>query len=202
VYIAGLADHGVWNETGPDLDEALASARRDRDRAYMDLAEILASDRYCRVLMDTMIWIEAGRWLTSGDEAMQRRHRKPVLALARKELSRRSERIVKEGRHLRDLAPVDRHEVRIELKKLRYGAEYFGSLFRNKRKGSRRKFLETVERLQETLGQLNDLAVAKRRHPADIGDRFGEPRRARTKELLAHAEEDLDKLARLKPFWH
>jgi CHAD domain-containing protein len=61
------------------------------------------------------------------------------------------------------LAQLDarsRHKLRIQAKKLRYATEFFASLYASKRALKRRhKFLSTLERLQDGLGDLNDIAV-------------------------------------------
>lgn len=201
VYMAGLARHSSGGNRDPDFEQALAAATHDRDQAYAALDEVLVSDRYCRALMAAMVWIETKSWLTSQDHTLQRRNKKPAVALARKELSRRLEWIVEDGRQLKEMSPEERHEVRIELKKLRYGAEFFRSLFLTKRKHGQRSFLKIAERLQETLGQLNDLAVAETRRTDALGGFLSKDQRKRTKGLLSDAKADIDELANLKPFW-
>ncbi len=49
--------------------------------------------------------------------------------LARKALDRRAARVVGSDGHLTTMSPADRHAVRIEAKKLRYGCEFLGALF-------------------------------------------------------------------------
>jgi CHAD domain-containing protein len=49
-------------------------------------------------------------------------------------------------------------------KKLRYAAEFFASLFAGKREmKSRKQFLPVLDRLQDALGDLNDIAVHGKR---------------------------------------
>ena len=65
---------------------------------------------------------------------------------------------------LSELDAASRHKLRIRAKKLWYAAEFFASLFLNKRAVRRRKqFLSALERLQDGLGDLNDIAVHEKR---------------------------------------
>jgi CHAD domain-containing protein len=54
---------------------------------------------------------------------------------------------------------AERHRVRIDAKKLRYAAEFFAALYPPKRV---RRYVDTLEDLQDILGALNDAAVADR----------------------------------------
>src|SRR6516162_6624825 len=64
------------------------------------------------------------------------------------------------GFRARALDAPSRHRLRIQAKKLRYAAEFFASLFPWKRAVKRRKqFLDALGRLQNGLGDLNDIAV-------------------------------------------
>jgi CHAD domain-containing protein len=54
-----------------------------------------------------------------------------------------------------------RHEVRKKAKKLRYASEFFSELFAGTKKERRRyvRYIETLEKLQDELGALNDLVT-------------------------------------------
>lgn len=53
----------------------------------------------------------------------------------------------------------ERHAVRIEAKKLRYAAEFFGSLYAA---GAAAAYIAALRDLQDTLGVLNDAAQTER----------------------------------------
>ena len=108
-----------------------------------------------------------------------------------------------------------RHKLRIQTKKLRYAAEFFATLFTTKRALKRRKqFLPALERLQNGLGDLNDIAVHEKRIAA-VGARRrrSNPSRvfaaglltgredARTDAAMTAATEAYADLAKVKPFW-
>jgi len=82
------------------------------------------------------------------------------------ELVRRRKKVRKRGADLADLDPHARHQVRIEVKKLRYATEFFSPLYEGRRASKRKEtFLSALESLQEHLGELNDLAVSQEMHP-------------------------------------
>ena len=96
----------------------------------------------------------------------------------------------KKRKTLAQLNARGRHKLRIETKKLRYAAEFFATLFANKRAAKRlKRLLPVLERLQDGLGELNDIAVDKERLAA-IGVRHGsKPNRACAAGLLSERED-------------
>jgi CHAD domain-containing protein len=92
--------------------------------------------------------------------------------------------------------------VRIEIKKLRYAAEFFESLFKKTRGKKRmRVFLNTLEALQETLGELNDIAVGSHMDSSSAAEAIHQEQMARVDGLLAHTRAQYQQLADLEPFW-
>jgi triphosphatase len=74
-------------------------------------------------------------------------------------LERRSRKLGKSGGALLQATPEARHQATIAAKKLRYAAEFFSSLYPHKKV---ERYVETLERLQDILGALNDAAVVNR----------------------------------------
>jgi CHAD domain-containing protein len=64
------------------------------------------------------------------------------------------------GDRLSALSTEDLHRARILSKQVRYAGEFFAPLWRRK---ATRPFLEVLADLQDILGQLNDIAVARTR---------------------------------------
>src|SRR3974377_2506317 len=86
--------------------------------------------------------------------------RRRFAAVAADQLRRRWKKSLKSGKHLDALDPQHRHKLRIQAKKLRYAAEFFGPAFPHKKSMRRRKdFIESLQQLQDALGELNDIAV-------------------------------------------
>jgi CHAD domain-containing protein len=63
---------------------------------------------------------------------------------------------------LAQLEPEPRHQLRIEIKKLRYAVEFLSSLTTGDRALQRQKaFVSALEEMQERLGELNDVETAR-----------------------------------------
>lgn len=82
----------------------------------------------------------------------------PAETIAERILSHRYNQARKHARHLDRLTSAERHALRIELKKLRYTAEFYVPFFDA---GRAKKFLSRLARMQDVLGAVNDVAVAK-----------------------------------------
>jgi CHAD domain-containing protein len=84
---------------------------------------------------------------------------RPVEEIAADSLEAVWRRVRKRARQIETLDIEARHELRKELKKLRYAIEFLGSLHARRRV---RPFLKLLKTLQETFGFLNDSAMAGR----------------------------------------
>jgi len=83
------------------------------------------------------------------------------LAIVKNEFDRtRAERkVLRRGDSLEWTDALQRHQLRIRVKRLRYTCEPFAALFP---RGRMRRYLERLESLQDILGELNDIAVGQR----------------------------------------
>ena len=87
----------------------------------------------------------------------------PVLSesardFAARTLARMHKRVTKRGKRLAKLSIDERHDWRIDLKKIRYAAEFFGPLFGSA--AAQRRYVRAAGKLQDALGAFNDEAVA------------------------------------------
>jgi len=82
----------------------------------------------------------------------------PVVELARQLLEKRHKRVTKLGRHFARLSDADRHQVRLALKKLRYGVEFMGGLLPEK---AAKRYAKAASSLRDVLGLLNDQAETR-----------------------------------------
>jgi triphosphatase len=147
----------------PGLAALARSLSKRREQAYDRALAAVASRRFRTLVIDTAAWIETGPWTMAGDASTQA---EPIEAFACRELARRRRTVRKRGKDLAGLAPRARHAVRIAAKKLRYATEFFAPLFEGRTAEERRDaFLSALERLQEHLGELNDLTVGREKHP-------------------------------------
>jgi triphosphatase len=120
-------------------------------------AEAVASVRYTRLLLGLVHGLKASRWRESLDGAALDDLAEPLDRRARSILARRHRKLIQLGRRLAHGTPAKRHEVRIAAKKARYAAEFFQGFYPARQVN---RYLECLAALQDTLGCLNDAAVA------------------------------------------
>lgn len=179
----------------------LKKVERHRAEAYDALLETLTKPRFMRAILDAAIWVEDGRWLARRRPTQQAARQLPAETQAVRELSRRWERICKKASRMSDLDEEARHKLRLRIKKLRYGVEFFASLFPGVSARERRRTISSaLERLQDQLGELNDIGVGHSLLGRPADDPKGRTRR-RIKKLLSQAEATSGKLLRAEPFW-
>jgi CHAD domain-containing protein len=82
----------------------------------------------------------------------------PVPEFAEGALSKRWKKVGKRAHGLENLDADQRHELRKELKKLRYAVEFLSPLFPRKRVD---RFVKSLKKLQTVFGELNDSATVK-----------------------------------------
>lgn len=173
-----------------DLDVLLAKAKpggslfeglnRARDVAYAAVDTALGSDRVRALMLDLMEWLACGAWRTAPSTRDARDA--PAKRFAAEMLHKLRRCVSKRGRSLPTQADEERHEVRKTAKRLRYGAEFLGSVFSSKKRSRRyEKFVGSLEKLQDQLGALNDMATAP-----TVLDRLGLRDAPGAKSLLAH----------------
>lgn len=187
----------LGNATPADMDHAQASAshkalRRSREDAYARVGESLRDPALPRLILDLVAWAEAGDW-----RARERaRHTLPEFAAGR--LDRGWRRVKRRAAELATLAPEQRHRLRIEIKKLRYAAEFFAALAPKAQQGAQKDFLEQLEAMQESLGRLNDFETARALAP-ELADAGGQA--AETGRLIREAQDAWHRLRRAGPYW-
>ena len=116
----------------------------------------VASSRYRLLIFNTLEWIEDGAWLRRSPARTDQRIKPFVADL----LMRRTKKTRKRAKKLRNLNVHDRHKLRIAMKKLRYTIYFFESLFGgSKDTKALSRYKDCLERLQDSLGGLNDIAV-------------------------------------------
>ena len=139
-------------------------------------------------------WLDDQAWRSSApaDE--------PVLDYARGALDRAYRRLQKHAHGIDWRNRQRRHRVRIALKRLRYGCDFFAGCFPAR---SVRPFLRQLGALQNTLGELNDIAVAHT-FLAELHADGKSVRRwlvRRERELIASLSGEWAALARMRPYW-
>lgn len=139
----------------PALGEALLRQATERRQI---LRPILAGPRTQAFLIDLARFVETRGWLLAQDFDQTTRLAEPIGDLAVTALDKRWRACRKRASGLKTLSEDQRHELRKELKKLRYALEFFSSLFPAKRLDP---FLADLKTLQTDFGDLNDAATVK-----------------------------------------
>jgi triphosphatase len=214
-----VSDGGL---AGEGMAGIFRELRKRRKQADEQARAALESRQFQSFVLDTAAWIEAGDWISASDDLVRALRERPIAAAAADELHRRWKTILKKGKGLHELNPRRRHKLRIQTKKLRYAAEFFSSAFPGKK--ARRRFddfAERLTRLQDALGDLNDIVVhaelsaqlvdsndddRERRSNGRVNKAFAAGRllgheEARIAPALSEAERAYDAFAKAKPFW-
>jgi triphosphatase len=206
---------------GPGVVVLAKDLQERREEAFARACAAVESVCFRRLVLDTACWIEAGDWTRNPDHLTRLLREQLIVGAAADELRRRRKKILKAGAQLDALDPPRRHKMRIQAKKLRYAAEFFGGAFPGKKATRRRKgFVAGLEKLQDALGDLNDIAVHEglTERIADAQDAGGKQREGRTKKafaagrlsgreeariayVLKDAERAYRGFAKAKPFW-
>lgn len=134
-----------------------------RKAGFATARAAVESERFRRLVLDTALWIFDGAWRNDVDALEGFIRNRPVAAFAKQELARRTRKIVKRARKLATLDTRQRHKLRIAVKKVRYGRQFFKSLNtdRSGKKPARRTD-GALKELQNALGSLNDFQVHTR----------------------------------------
>jgi inorganic triphosphatase YgiF len=136
----------------PGLDDAMralagtAQARRETARRHARAA--LASGRFAQLALDLLAWAH-----DAPDETTRR-----LRKLAPRQLGRALDRLVDAARFFIALSPQRRHRVRILAKRLRYALDLFAVALPPQPTAA---YVERLAHLQDLLGELNDVAVAR-----------------------------------------
>jgi inorganic triphosphatase YgiF len=190
----------------PDLRDLGARLRGARRMAYVRAASAVESERFRRLALDLLVWIEAGAWRRHGPREQ------PLGPFARAALDHQRRKILKKGRHVRRLRPDERHGLRIDAKKMRYATDVFAAVFDHPKRA--RRFVKSLKAVQDVLGELNDRVVGEaltqdvaagagwtEADAALLAGRVSAPRKGQTSELLAKAQKSLDAFAEARKFW-
>ncbi|QAU32783.1 CYTH and CHAD domain-containing protein [Janthinobacterium sp. 17J80-10] len=125
---------------------------------HQEAASAVASERFARLALNLGAWLVGARWRGPVAGRRQRKLDAPLVKFARKALAGNQAALLRKGKRLPHAGPAERHRVRIAAKKARYATEFFQSLQAPRRV---RPYIAALAALQETLGWLNDAAVAQ-----------------------------------------
>jgi len=193
--LGGARNIDVYLERKKLSRDVRKALKRERDLAYDRVVDAVESKRLRMLMIDLVAWVALGHWRHN------EKAKRPLPVYAARRIGRLWQKVASHG-ELEPMHEEERHELRIEVKKLRYSLEFVQPLL--VRTGRRRKqFSNAVEALQEALGVLNDLATA-RAIATLVGDTRELERLASTEtheECLREAQTCLDRLRKIGPYW-
>jgi CHAD domain-containing protein len=134
-----------------------ARAEAAQRQAWGEVVRQVAGPRFRMFMTDLGEMIDHGASPLSGTRGMVALQM-PARALAQRMLAHRRRQACKSAKGLEELSDTGRHDLRISLKKLRYTAEFFAPFFEREQV---QKFVSRLSRMQDVLGALNDVAVAR-----------------------------------------
>ena len=105
------------------------------------------------------LWIKQQAWHDDATSVGLGLMAGPARAFAAEVLEKLHREVLKRGRHFGNLAPEERHKLRIAIKRLRYAADFFLPLLAKPKR--KRRYAKTLSALQDRLGRTNDMAVTE-----------------------------------------
>ena len=140
------------------FDALLEHAQTLRASAYAAARACVNDAKTSRFVLELQAYCAQRGWrntLAADDLASLSQ---PLRTFAAQALNDLDKRVQKRGKRLRKLKPEDRHELRIALKNMRYGADFLCLAFNDAR--AIKTFLKRAAALQDDLGVYNDSVAA------------------------------------------
>ena len=141
------------------LAQLIRAARQAQTKAHATAAKALRSPRATRFSARLETWISGRGWRAEDIETTHDPRKVRADAFAQRHVNRRMRNIRADYNDVEALSVAQRHELRIAVKKTRYGLEFFQAALPAKRV---RQLAGTLKHLQDNLGHLNDIDVAER----------------------------------------
>jgi triphosphatase len=205
VFSDGLVRIGVQEpERAPLIAPLLARARVKRTAARRRARHAAASPKLQAFLLRALRWVNAGPWKGHAKNAQGE-----LGAFAAAALERLHGRALEQAKDIDWSNAERRHRLRIRMKRLRYACDFFVASFPG---AAARPYIKRLAALQDILGDLNDIAVA-RRLLAEIAPRgcakdlaaaAGHTRHAlavRERMLVTSLESAWPAFEKRRPFW-
>lgn len=130
-----------------------------RAEAYTRAGAAITAQRYAGLILLLRAWAEGRRWHDGASDEQSAAMRAPAVELARELFEQRYVETLGMAGDFAALAAEDRHAVRIQVKKLRYATDFFGTLFARRQVTP---MLAAMKAVQDQLGLNNDIEVARK----------------------------------------
>jgi CHAD domain-containing protein len=136
-----------------------SKAEAIRQRHHQTLGDALEQPHYSLLVQRLTDWLDRCAWRDGLSDEQRVRLAEPVLNFSTPLLERDHQRVTKRGETFAELSAEERHALRIRIKELRYVLDFFSSLYPAP---VIKIYLEAMSRLQDCLGIMNDITVARR----------------------------------------
>jgi CHAD domain-containing protein len=133
------------------------AAEAKREHGYARAQSAMRSRRYSNFAGRISSW-RSTKSRSKAEEKEKKLVGGPAKKFSARLLSKRHEQVLARGRDFTSLSTPERHKLRIAFKKLRYTGEFFTSFHSGKQQDH---YFHVVTRMQDSLGHLNDIAVAE-----------------------------------------
>jgi inorganic triphosphatase YgiF len=155
VFCEGLVRLGMQEpDRAPVMAPLLARARAKRGAARRRARLAASSPKLQALLLRALRWINAGPWKGAAEEAEG-----SLCAFAAAALERLHRKALAQAEDIDWSDAERRHRLRIRMKRLRYACDFFAASFAG---AAARPYIKRLAALQDILGDLNDIAVARR----------------------------------------
>jgi triphosphatase len=138
-----------------EFDSLGLAIERRRRAAHKNVVKAISSTRYTEAMLALLRWFDGREWRVASDDGALNR---PIEEIAPMLLERCRQKAEKRSRDFAGQSARQRHRLRIALKKLRYTTELLASLYDA---GETRHFVQRLKRLQDDLGDINDVRVGR-----------------------------------------
>jgi triphosphatase len=196
VFCEGLVRIGTQEpQRAPEIAPLLARARAKRGVARRRARATAASPRLQAFLLRGLRWVNAKPWKGRAEKAEG-----SLAAFAAAALERLHRKALKQARDTDWSDAERRHRLRIRMKRLRYACDFFAASFAG---AAALPYIKRLGALQDILGELNDIAVA-RRLIAEIAVPAGHARHVlavRERMLVNSLEAAWIAFEKRRPFW-
>ncbi len=149
-----------------EIEPVVRDSERERSRQHDRVRQVLQAQDLQRLLLRFGVWMLGSYWREGCWNDAPAAQMPGLRQFAAVTLHKRSKQVRKQCALLSPRAdtamrpePEQLHRLRIACKKLRYCLELFATLYEGKKV---KRYLDGLTQMQDTLGQLNDIAVARR----------------------------------------
>jgi triphosphatase len=159
VFAATTVTRRVTAALEVNLGGLCEAIERQRQTSYAALQAVLADRRCNRFLLSLGQWVERRGWRHDIDSDALAALSQPIATLSDRILTRLQRKALERGAHFRQLNNDAQHDLRIDLKKLRYAAEFFLPLYAGH--ASAKRYAARLSKLQGSLGRTRDIAATR-----------------------------------------